>query len=343
MMRKQTYPENVDVGVPPEIFLRHKTLLCRWDTGCCGVDQVSDISDNLTTSSTESPFSPPQPKPSLSLIPKPPRRSSSPEALRAFSKKIAKAHEASLASGIDVKSIRLQSVDFLGTMAQPASSPLISPLSNILEISSSFLHKPAACKDRFVSKTAGTTDDTKNHAITAVFCIRRAGCGSCRHHGLELKRVTEELETPVNMLGIIKDNQDNGLEEFYSDYFPFPLYKDTDQQTFHFLGDRKLSMWKFFKQTPRLLRRYHRENIQNRPGSGGDEFTQGGILLFDRQGTLRFVYYEKYGDRLDTDALKWAIQECIHESDFSPVSTSFKLNAPRKPVRKPSKSDIVTG
>jgi hypothetical protein len=55
--------------------------------------------------------------------------------------------------------------------------------------------------------------------------------------------------------------------------------------------------------------RYHEKNIKNVP-FGGDIFTQGGVLLFDVTGKLRYVYYEQYGEELDVQALTWALQQC---------------------------------
>jgi hypothetical protein len=33
------------------------------------------------------------------------------------------------------------------------------------------------------------------------------------------------------------------------------------------------------------------------------------VLIFDKEGNLRFVYYEKYGDTLDMEAISWAVAE----------------------------------
>ena len=35
----------------------------------------------------------------------------------------------------------------------------------------------------------------------------------------------------------------------------------------------------------------------------------GGVLIFDRTGTLRFVYFEQYGDELDEVAIRWGIDQ----------------------------------
>ena len=57
---------------------------------------------------------------------------------------------------------------------------------------------------------------------------------------------------------------------------------------------------------PKLTIRYRRKKIENVP-FGGDLFTQGGVLVFDKEGNLRFTYHERYGEPFDVKLLKDAI------------------------------------
>jgi len=145
--------------------------------------------------------------------------------------------------------------------------------------------------------------------VTLLFCVRRAGCGLCREHGLQLTEIAKRQQD-VKIAGIIKETgvDDDALIQFYTDYFNFPLYRDDDWQVCKALGDRKISVWKLLACVPKLAKRYAAKGIDNVP-LGGDIFTHGGILVFDKNQRLRFVYYEKYGDELDETAI-----ECKYKS-----------------------------
>ena len=206
---------------------------------------------------------------------------------------------------------------------------------------------------------------TGGEDVTLVFCIRRAGCGSCREHALQLSKLARMEQT--NIFGILKEInvEDEALEIFHRKYFHFPLYKDGDWTLFKdLLGDRKLTVWKMLKKAPALAKRYSKKEIENIP-FGGDLWTKGkshyaswvtslsvcvcvcvclcvshykhlnfafsfwvsillllrflflgdwrweigGVLIFDRAGTLRFVYFEQYGDELDEVAIRWGIDQ----------------------------------
>ena len=133
----------------------------------------------------------------------------------------------------------------------------------------------------------------------------------------------------MNLFGILKETgvDDTALMEFYSDYFSFPLYRDNDKESFRFLGNRQISVWKLLRTAPKVEMRYRRKKIVNIP-FGGDIFTQGGILLFDKTGNLQYVYYERYGDELDMEALRFA----IHKMTRPKNSHSYR-EAPKVPNR----------
>ena len=189
---------------------------------------------------------------------------------------------------------------------------------------------------------------TGGEDVTVVFCIRRAGCGSCREHALQLSEMARTTEN-INVFGILKETnvEDDALEVFHRKYFHFPLYRDDGEWSIfkNLLGDRKLTVWRMFQKAPALARRYSRKGIENIP-FGGDLWTKGGILIFDRTGTLRFVYYEQYGDELDEMAIRWGIEQARKVTEGTAATTCAASasasagEAPKQPQRemKPSGS-----
>ena len=181
-----------------------------------------------------------------------------------------------------------------------------------------------------VMATNTSTAVPKNN-VSLVFCIRRTGCGACRGHAMQLASLVESMPD-VSLMGVIKPEAvpEERLLEFYIKYFPFPLYQDDDWSLFAAMGNRKLSVWSMIKNAPKLAKHYQEQNTHN-IAFGGDLYTLGGLLIFDAQQQLRFVYYEKYGEELDTDALTLAIEEAKIPVAGAAVSTTLK---------PPSTSDI---
>ena len=142
--------------------------------------------------------------------------------------------------------------------------------------------------------------------VMIVFAIRRPGCGACRENGRIISELAEEEN--VGCLGIIKhiNVDNNALMDFYQEYFRHPIYKDEQWKVYHALGNRKIAAWKYIAFLPKLTIRYRRKKIENVP-FGGDLFTQGGVLVFDKEGNLRFTYHERYGEPFDVKLLKDAI------------------------------------
>lgn len=150
----------------------------------------------------------------------------------------------------------------------------------------------------------------KSHnAVNVLFAIRRPGCGQCREHGMQLAEICKN-NPAVTLTGVLKETIGihQSIFDFYSKYFTFPLYKDEGWNLYHTIGNKKLSLFKMVSKAPALEVRYAKKGIRNMP-VGGDWFTQGGVLIFDKQGKLRFVYYETYGKPLDVEAIQWAIEQ----------------------------------
>jgi len=143
--------------------------------------------------------------------------------------------------------------------------------------------------------------------VTVVFVIRRAGCGACREHALQLAQVDNE-DLKVNMLGIVKNTKHaNHLINFYNDYYKNPIYLDSGWKVFKAMGGRKIVPSDLLRKHLGMLSKRYRENeIKNQIGFD-DNLTQGGVLIFDRNAELRFTYYETYGEILDLDIIRSAI------------------------------------
>jgi AhpC/TSA antioxidant enzyme len=162
--------------------------------------------------------------------------------------------------------------------------------------------------------------------IMLVFAIRRPGCASCRLNGKIVAEVAKQ--EGVGCVGIIKEVgvADSSLTEMHDTYFRQPIYKDEKWQIYEAMGNRKVSFWKLVSKLPKLNPVYKKNKVVNVP-FGGDLFTQGGILVFDKKGLLRYTYYERYGEFFDPVLLTHIIEQakkplCDASMSGSDASTS---------------------
>ena len=347
-----------DCSVPKVVYvvddIRENTMLCRWDTGCTdGVTSTShssgmDIHGSAGGSSREFGCDMYSNKatnkealredcmnwlgknPAEMTPPRPPKRSVSPKLTKTLNKAIASSRD----SGVDLDKVDLLPVNFTKqgnvAMAKTIATKEMLRLSNVLG--------GGAAGGLFSSSNEHEQQGPCDHPqVTVVFCIRRAGCGSCRDHGLQLSKLVSKMEaelnrhnnnpgtssTKINLVGIIKETgvDDDALYDFYTKYFQFPIYKDEKRDMYKFLGNRKISTWQLLMLQGKLNKRYAQKQIENIP-FGGDIFTQGGILIFDAYKRLQYVYYERYGDELDTNAIGYAIQESL----MIPTTTTTRVH-----------------
>lgn len=109
------------------------------------------------------------------------------------------------------------------------------------------------------------------------------------------------LFSQFGIFGIIKEVNvdDEGLLEFYTNYFRFPLYVDSSRQFYAALGNRKLGWRSLTTWNPiRIWRSFQKikQRLQQKDITGnmeGDAWIQGGIIMFDKDGEPRAVYPEK--------------------------------------------------
>ena len=162
----------------------------------------------------------------------------------------------------------------------------------------------------------------KRSNVTIVFAVRRPGCPACREHALQLSEFAAN-DGGIALVATVKetgaDNQD--IIDFYQKYFHHSIYKDPTWGIYKAMGSRKISGLGLVKGLVTSIRRYKQKNIDYTVGKS-DGWIQGGLLIFDRNGDLRFAYEENFGEELDLELLANAVAEA--RKDVSGSSSSFK-------------------
>jgi AhpC/TSA antioxidant enzyme len=117
-------------------------------------------------------------------------------------------------------------------------------------------------------------------------------------------------EKKLALWGIVKETgvDDAGLLDFYEKYFRFPLYKDAKWMVYKAMGNRKITMKSLMAGLLRSRGRYKKKNIDQT--TKGEGWLQGGLLIFDKNGVLRFGSEEHFGHEINIDELTAAIQQC---------------------------------
>ena len=112
------------------------------------------------------------------------------------------------------------------------------------------------------------------------------------------------------MWAIVKETgvDDEGLLNFAAHYFPFPVFKDKKWLVYKAMGNRKLTMKGLLSGLMKSRSRHKKKKIDQT--TLGEGWLQGGLLIFDRNGQLRFSREEVYGDELNLEELSRAIQLC---------------------------------
>jgi hypothetical protein len=109
-----------------------------------------------------------------------------------------------------------------------------------------------------------------------------------------------------NFRAIVKETgvDDEGLNEFATEYFPYPTYKDQALTFYNSLGSGKLSlgfnpvaMIKFILDS---LKRTKELDIKSY-NTKGEGFLQGGWILFDRNGIPQAAFQENAKQRVPID------------------------------------------
>jgi hypothetical protein len=137
---------------------------------------------------------------------------------------------------------------------------------------------------------------------------------------------SSDASSPVVLWGIVKETgvDDEGLYEFQKTYYPYPLYKDVEWAIYKAMGNRKIALttwnpWKLWKGYKALSQRLKEQKIDG--NLKGEGMIQGGILLFDAQGILRYAYEEEIGTPLDIKDIRAAYDALVQETASSSTTT----------------------
>lgn len=136
----------------------------------------------------------------------------------------------------------------------------------------------------------------------------------CRAEGQQL---TDEQEqgTAFNgfdLFGIVKEVgvDDDGLEEFYSKHYTFPLYLDEERVFYDALGGRKMSFGSLLGLIPKSFgsmgKRLKDKGIDG--NFKGEGLVQGGVIVFNNLGEPVYAYQEVTGDELPMEEILDAVQ-----------------------------------
>jgi len=151
---------------------------------------------------------------------------------------------------------------------------------------------------------------------SVAFILRRPGWVLCREHGRQLSKLAAaSSSSSVQFWGVVKETgvDDRGLLDFHNDHYPFPLYRDETLATYAALGTRKLKLttWnpiRLYKGYRAMTKRLKAK--KNLTGNlVGEGMVQGGIFLFDKEGTLRYAYEEETGSEFEMQDIEAAMQK----------------------------------
>lgn len=102
------------------------------------------------------------------------------------------------------------------------------------------------------------------------------------------------------------DVDDEGLQEFHSKFFHYPLYLDDNLDVYKALGERKMGFFGLMKlfskgifgsMSSRLKKKQIEGNLK------GEGLLQGGLIIFDKGGKAIYSYQEITGDELPMEAV----------------------------------------
>lgn len=154
----------------------------------------------------------------------------------------------------------------------------------------------------------------------------------CREHGQQLSKLAANYPQ-FGLWGLVKETgvDDEGLLEFYEKYYTYPLYQDTERATYEALGSRKIYQGLIKTWNPLKIYRGMKEmgqRLKEKQVEGnyvGEGLIQGGVLVLDSKGSIRFVYEEVTGEELDLDDIEAALALL---ADDAGVSLSVSATEP---------------
>jgi hypothetical protein len=113
-----------------------------------------------------------------------------------------------------------------------------------------------------------------------------------------------------SLFGVVKETgvDDEGLADFYTNFYPFPLYRDEQLSFYKALGNHKLvssfpwNPFKIVKGFSWVRQASNRVGEKNITGNlTGEGFTKGGVILFGKDGTQKYAYLEGSLEEIPAD------------------------------------------
>mmetsp|Transcript_14678 Transcript_14678/g.31616 ORF Transcript_14678/g.31616 Transcript_14678/m.31616 type:complete len:147 (+) Transcript_14678:278-718(+) len=130
----------------------------------------------------------------------------------------------------------------------------------------------------------------------------------------EKDATTSELMKGFKLFGTVKEIgvDDEGLKEFYNEHFTYPLFKD-DGLVFYneFFGKRKIKLTtynpiKLYKGYKDMTQRLKEKKLDG--NYAGEGLIQGGIVIFDKEGKVRYAYEEEIGKEIEMESIVDALK-----------------------------------
>jgi hypothetical protein len=148
----------------------------------------------------------------------------------------------------------------------------------------------------------------------------------CREHGQQLSDLAAQKHEPLKgfgIFGVVKETgvDDEGLSDFYSKSFTYPLYRD-ERLVFYndFFNGRKLGLssfnpYKLYKGYKKMTARLNEKGLEG--NMKGEGIVQGGIIIFNRKGEAMYAYEEETGSPLPVDDIMAAVNAVkFEEGEF---------------------------
>jgi hypothetical protein len=130
----------------------------------------------------------------------------------------------------------------------------------------------------------------------------------------EKDATTSEFMKGFKLFGTVKEIgvDDEGLKEFYNEHFTYPLFKD-DGLVFYneFFGKRKIKLTtynpiKLYKGYKDMTQRLKEKKLDG--NYAGEGLIQGGIVIFDKEGKVRYAYEEEIGKEIEMESIVDALK-----------------------------------
>eukprot|EP00523_Entomoneis_sp_CCMP467_P016102 CAMPEP_0168772340 /NCGR_PEP_ID=MMETSP0725-20121227/3907_1 /TAXON_ID=265536 /ORGANISM="Amphiprora sp., Strain CCMP467" /LENGTH=289 /DNA_ID=CAMNT_0008821857 /DNA_START=55 /DNA_END=924 /DNA_ORIENTATION=+ len=152
--------------------------------------------------------------------------------------------------------------------------------------------------------------------VTVLFAIRYPACPSCREHGKQLAELASK-DRKVSLIGAVKGGSTKFVQEtlleFHQEIFNGNhIYQDDKWQVGKAMGGRKLSIMNMIRNAMKAQKRWKKYKVmpQGLPKfNDSDKLGQGGVLIFDKYGALRFALQENFGVEVDMEMVAAAIKE----------------------------------